>query len=314
MGRRADRLAGPLVVTRQRLAIAGGVAAVALAVVLVLVLRGGGNAVATPREPVEGATQLSRSGTLFADPMRASVQVIVDRRRVDPAQVGFTTHFEPYVRVGLEHVSRHDTGQLTRLEYSVQLICLTNICLSKDKPDPVHVQFPPAEVFYAPKSGGRRTLRLAWVGTTIGPRTTEADLAGSDPFLQPSWRATTEPLAVSYGTSPHTLRTILFVASGLLLVLALLALVRFVTTGRLRFRILSPLERAVVLVERGPDDAPDKRRALELLSRELARSGEPELALVARELAWAEPTPLPTLTQPLTLDVRRVIEQRSNGH
>jgi hypothetical protein len=314
MGRRANRLAGALVVTRQRLAIAGGVAALALALVLVLTLRDRGSAVATPREPVEGATQLSRSGTLFADPMRASVQVVVDRRRVDPAQVGFTTNFEPYVRVGLQHVTRHDTGQLTRLEYSVELICLTNICLSKDKPAPVRVQFPPAEVFYVPKSGGRRTLRLSWTATTIGPRTSEADLSGSDPFLQPSWRATTDPLAVSYATSPHTLRTVLFVASGLLLAFGLLALVRFVTTGRLRLRILSPLERAVVLVERAPDDAPEKRKALELLSRELARTGEPDLALAARELAWAEPTPLPTLTQPLTLDVRRVIEQRSNGH
>jgi len=91
-------------------------------------------------------------------------------------------------------------------------------------------------------------------------------------------------------------------------------LLRFAQTGRLRFRVLSPLERAVVLVERAPGDAPDKRKALELLSRELAQSGEPELALVARELAWGQPAPLPTATQPLTLDVRRVIEQRSNGH
>lgn len=314
MGGRTDRLAGALVVTRQRLAIAGGVAALALALLLVLALRGGGGGVAVPREPVEGGTELSRSGTLFADPMRASVQVVVDRRRVDPAQVGFTTRFEPYVRVGLPQVSRRDTGRLTRLVYSVELICLTNICLSQDKPEPVRVQFPPAQVFYVPKSGGRRTLRLPWVATTIGPRTTEADLAGSDPFLQPSWRATTDPLAVSYGTSPHTLRTVLFVGSGLLLAFAIFALARFVVTGRLRLRILSPLERAVVLVERAPDEAPEKRKALEVLSRELARSGEPELALVAKELAWAEPTPLPTLTQPLTLDVRRVIEQRSNGH
>ncbi len=300
--------------TRQRLAIAGGVAAAALAVVLALALRGGGGGVAVPREPVEGGTQLSRSGTLFADPMRASVQVIVDRRRVDPEQVGFTTHFEPYVRIGLERVSRHDNGRLTRLVYSVELICLTNICLSKDKPEPVRVQFPPAEVFYVPAGGGRRTLRLPWTATTIGPRTTEADLAGSDPFLQPSWRATTDPQAVSYGISPHTLRTVLFAGSGLLFALGLLALVRFVSTGRLRLRVLSPLERAVVLVERAPNEAPEKRKALELLSHELARTGEAELALAAKQLAWAEPTPLPTLTQPLTLDVRRVIEQRSNGH
>lgn len=301
-------------VTRQRLLIAAGIAAVALVVGLVLALRGGGNVAAVPREPVEGGTQLSRSATLFADPVRASVQVVVDRRRVDPTQVGFTVHHEPFVSIGSAHVERHDTGRLTRLVYSVDLICLTNICLSEDKPEPVRVQFPPAQVFYTSTSGKRRTLSLPWAATTIGPRTNATDLNGADPFLQPSWRATTDPLAVSYGTAPRTLRAILFVAGGLLILGALLALLRFVTTGRLRLRILSPLERAVVLVERAPPDAPEKRKALELLSHELARSGEPELAVVAKQLAWAEPTPLPTLTQPLTLDVRRVIEQRSNGH
>jgi hypothetical protein len=302
------------VVTRQRLLIAAGIAAIALASALVLVLRGGGGVLAVPREPVEGGTQLSRSATLFADSVRAFVQVVVDRRRVDPAQVGFTVHSEPFVRLGNGRVARHDTGRLTRLVYSVDLACLTNLCLSKDKPEPVRVQFPPAQVFYATRSGSRRTLSLPWVATTIGPRTNETDLNGADPFLQPIWRASTDPLAVSYGTSPRTLRMILFVASGLLFLAALLALLRFVATGRLRLRILSPLERAVVLVERAPTDAPEKRKALELLSHELARSGEPELAGVAKQLAWAEPTPLPTLTQPLTLDVRRVIEQRSNGH
>jgi len=302
------------VVTPQRLLIAAGVVGAAVALVLVLALRGGGGGSAVPREPVEGGTQLSRSAALFADPMRASVQVVVDRKRVDPDLVGFTTHFEPFVTVASPQVTRHDSSRLTRLVYSVDLICLTNICLSKDKPEPVRVQFPPAEVFYTPKSGGRKTLHLAWTAMTIGPRTTETDLNGSDPILQPSWRASTEPFAVSYGNSPHTLRVILFVASGLLLAFALFALIRFVVTGTLRFRILSPLERAVVMVERAPADAPEKRKALELLSHELTRSGEPELALAAKQLAWAEPTPLPTLTQPLTLDVRRVIEQRSNGH
>jgi hypothetical protein len=314
MGGRAHRLARALVVTRQRLLIAGAVAALAVALALVLSLRGGGGGVAVPRAPVEGNTQLSRSGTLFADPMRASVQVIVDRTRVDPELVGFTTNFEPFVRVRAPQVTREDTRRLTRLVYSVDLLCLTNICLSKDKPEAISVQFPPVQVFYTPKSGGRKTLRLPWTATTIAPRTTEADLKGGDPFSQPSWRATTDPLAVSYDTSPHTLRTVLFVISGLLLAFGLFTLARFVLTGKLRLRILSPLERALVLVERTPPEAPEKRKALELLSHELSRSGEAELALAAKELAWAEPTPLPTLTQPLALDVRRVIEQRSNGH
>jgi hypothetical protein len=303
-----------VVVTRQRLLIAAGVAAAALAVVLVLTLRGGGGGVATPDAPVTAATQLSRSGTLFADPLRATVQVIVDRTRVDPDLVGFTTDFRPFVRVRAPEVTRHDTRRLTTLVYAVDLICLTNICLSKDKPETISVQFPPARVFYTGEGGARRVMRLPWAATTIGPRTAESDLRNADPFLQPNWRATTDPLPVSYGTSPDTLRTVLFVIAALLLAFGIFALVRFVLTGKLRFRILSPLERALVLVERTPAETPEKRKALELLSHELSRSGEAELAVAAKELAWAEPTPLPTLTQPLTLDVRRVIEQRSNGH
>ncbi|MFL5944442.1 MAG: hypothetical protein ACJ74C_03245 [Gaiellaceae bacterium] len=301
-------------VTRQRLLIAAAVAAGALAVVLVLALRGGGGGVASPASPVTAATQLSRSGTLFADPLRASVQVIVDRTRVDPDLIGFTADFRPFVRVHAPQVTRHDMRRLTRLVYSADLICLTNTCLSKDRPETITVQFPPARVFYTSEHGGRKVLRLPWTLMPIGPRTAESDLRGADPFLQPSWRASTDPLAVSFGTSPHTLRTILFVVSGLLLAFGLFALVRFVVTGKLRFRILSPLERALVLVERAPAETPEKRKALELLSHELSRSGEAELAVAAKELAWAEPTPLPKLTQPLALDVRRVIEQRSNGH
>jgi hypothetical protein len=300
--------------TRRRALIAGGIAALALTATLLLTLLTGTKHQAVPAKPVEGGTQLSRSGVLFGDRVRASVQVIVDRKRVDPSRVGFTAHFEPFVRLGTPQVARKDTGRLTRLVYSADLICLTNVCLSKDAPEPVHVQFPPVQVFYTAKSGGRHALSLPWQATTIGPRTTAQDLNGADPFQQPSWRATTDPLPVSYGTSPHTLRIVLFVAAGLLFALGLFALVRFAFAGKLRLRVLSPLERAVVLVERAPAESPEKRKALELLSHELSRSGEPELALVAKQLAWAEPTPLPTLTQPLTLDVRRVITQRSNGH
>jgi hypothetical protein len=303
-----------VVVTKRRLLIAGGVAAATVTVTVLVTVLTGGTHVVVPAEPVVGGTQLSRSGTLFGDRVRASVQVIVDRNRVDPSRVGFRAHFEPFVGLGAPSVARQDTGRLTRLVYTADLICLTNLCLSKDKPEPIHVQFAPAQVFYTAKDGGRHSLRLLWQGTTIGPRTTVNDLNGADPYEQPSWRATTDPLPVTYSTSPHTLRVILFVASGLLFALALFALVRFVLTGKLRLRRLSPLERAVVLVERSPPESAEKRKALELLSYELSRSGEPELALVAKQLAWAEPTPLPTLTQPLTLDVRRAIEQRSNGH
>jgi hypothetical protein len=314
MGRRAHRLAGSLVVTRRRLWIAAGAAAAVVALVVVLALNGGSHSVELPQQAVSGQTELSRSGTLFADPLRASVHVLVDRHRVDPARVGFTTTFDPYVRVGLPHVARRDTGPVTELTYSTELICLTNLCLSKTPGDSVRMQFPPAEVFYTPKSGARQTLRLVWPALEVGSRVSPIDVSSADPFIAPSWRASATPGAVTYDISPRLLRTLLYLGAGLLFAVGLFALLRFVRIGKLRFRILSPLERAVVLVERSHEGSPEKRKALELLSRELARSGEPELALLARELAWAEPAPLPTTTQPLTLDVRRVIDQRSNGH
>jgi hypothetical protein len=302
------------VVTRRRLALAGLVAAAAVATVLVLSLRGGPSA-PPPLYAISGETHLSRSATLFADTMRASVVALVDNKRIDPARVGFKTDFRPFVVIGVPQVRRHDAGRLTRLVFSTELICLTNICLSHDKPEPIRVSFPATQIFYTARSGGpRKTLRVGWIAQTIAPRTTVQDLNGADPFLQPSWRATTDPAPVSYSLSPRTLETVLFVAAGVLLALGLGALAQFVRTGKLRLRPLHPLERAVVRVERAPDQGPERRKALELLGRELSRSGEPELALLARELAWAEPSPLPTLTQPLTVDVRRVIERRSNGH
>lgn len=282
----------------------------------VLALRGS-TSQAAPRQAVMAKASLSRSGALFADPLTASIEVLVDRERVDPARLGFSTSFEPYVRVGIPRVSRHDAGRLTRLVYTTDIVCSADVCLPPG--GSTRIQFPSAEVFYFPKSGvGRQTLTLRWQPLTLAGRTTDADIKNGDPFQQPSWHASTDPLAVSYRVSPFVLKSVLFVASAVLFALAALAFSGFLRAlgGRLRLPVASALERAVKLVERteARDDAPAKRKALELLSRELARSGESQLALAARELAWAEPTPVPAATEPLTLDVRRLIEERSNGH
>jgi hypothetical protein len=305
------------VVTTRRVSIATAVAGGAvLALVLVLVLRGGGSP-AVPREAISGETSLSRSAALFADPLQVKIQLLIDHTRIDPARVGFNPQFKPYDLIGVPSVDRLDTGRLTRLLYTANLVCLTYSCLP---PGPnTRVQFQPADVFYWSRRGGdRRTLQLAWYPLTLAARVTEADLNNADPFRQPSWRVTTDPLAVSYSVSPRLLRPLLFAGSALLFLCALVALMRFLRSvlGRLRFPMASTLERAVMLVERASarDDQPAKRKALELLSRELTHSGERELALTARELAWAEPTPVPAATQPLTIDVRRVIAERSNGH
>lgn len=320
MGGRADRVPGSLVVTPKRIWIAAAVAAAGVAGgVAVLIVRGGDTAPATPRQAISGETFLSRSAALFADPVQVKIEVLIDRNRVDPGRVGFNPKFDPYVQIGIARLERQDTGPLTRLTYSANLACNTYACLPAYTT--TRVLFPPAKVFYWPRGGvdtRRRTLEVPWFAFSLGPRTSAADLNNADPYVQPAWRATTEPEAVSYSMSPGVLRGVLFGGSGLLFVLALSAFAGFVRAVVRRFRppAPGPLERAVALVEKATerDDQPAKRKALELLSRELTHSGEGELALAARELAWAEATPVTSSTQPLTLDVRRLIAERSNGH
>ena len=304
-------------VTMKRFLIASAVVVAAVtALVLVLVLRGG-SAPAVPRQAISGETSLSRSAAMFADPLKASVSLLVDNSRIDPERVGFNPHFKPYALIGIPEVQREDHGQLTRLTYTANLVCLTYACLP---PGPnSRVQFQPVDIFYVLRGNGqRRTLRLAWYPFTLASRTTEADLNNADPFQQPSWRISTAPLAASYDISPGVLRGVLFGLSGLLFLCALAGFFLLFRAVRARQRRApaTPLERAVILVEHASErgDQPSKRKALELLSRELTQSGERELALSARELAWAEATPMPASTQPLTVDVRRVIAERSNGH
>jgi hypothetical protein len=309
-----------LVVSRRRNWIIVAVAALTVAAAIVLAVALTGSSTQTvPEHPLTAETSLSRSGALFADPLRATIEVLVDRKRVDPARVGVSVGFEPYSRIGIPRLVRHDTDRLTQLVYSTDLVCSTDVCLPKGRSSSMRIRFAQAQVFYFPRDGsGRKTLKLNWQPLTLGTRTTPADLAGDDPFSQPIWHASTDPLAVSYRFSPSVLKTVLLVVSALLFAGAAFALWRvlWALQGRLRLPLPSALERAVRLVERteAREDAAAKRKALELLSRELTRSGESQLALAARELAWAEPTPIPAATQPLTLDVRRLIEQRSNGH
>jgi hypothetical protein len=53
-------------------------------------------------------------------------------------------------------------------------------------------------------------------------------------------------------------------------------------------------------------EVPDRRRALERLSRELGLAGEPQLATRARELAWSPEPPSPDEVDALAADVHAV--------
>ena len=321
MGGRADHLAGSLVVSTRRNWIVVAVAALAVAAALVLaIVLTRGSTSAIPQHALTAEASLSRSGALFADPLRASIEVLVDRKRIDPARVGFSVGFEPFSRIGIPRLSRHDTDRLTRLVFTTDIVCSTDVCLPKGRSNSMRIRFTPAQVFYFSRDGsGRRTVNLPWQPLTLATRTTAADLAGDDPFSQPIWHASTDPLAVSYRFSPSALKIVLLVISGLLFAGAAFALWRVLRALQARLRLPLPSARmascATIASRTAGARLPFATITIDpLLSRELTRSGESQLALAARELAWAEPTPIPATTQPLTLDVRRLIQQRSNGH
>ena len=77
----------------------------------------------------------------------------------------------------------------------------------------------------------------------------------------------------------------------------------------------SRLELALAAVDRARGGiSAEERKALELLADELRRTGRGELAWTATELAWSTASPAPDQTGALTAEVRRDLEERTNGH
>ena len=66
---------------------------------------------------------------LFAEPVVARIDVVVDRDQVDPADVVVKTDFKPYETSGETAVEREDIGRFTHLRYTTTLRCLDERCI-----------------------------------------------------------------------------------------------------------------------------------------------------------------------------------------
>ncbi len=290
-------------------------AALALAGLLLATAGCGGDdavPVLPPGRAIETSRTLSPTAHLFADVVHARVDIVVDRRLLDPGRIRVTMSFEPYERVGEVRATRDDLGDYTRLRYDHALRCLTVDCI------PVRLEsllgeqetgrgerrtfhFPPAQVRYDdPAKASPELLRsVGWPPLTSVSRLNEAQAEAEFPFrLSPA-----ELPDLSYRVSPP-----LAVAGLLLLGLLLLALP--VRAARRWWRTrrpvpapeapveLSPLERARALVEwsceRG--DGVDRRKALANLSTALELADAPRVAAAAEGLAWSRPAPEPEAT------------------
>ena len=295
---------------------------VAFAAALVLALPGNADATRAQSHDLVARVRLAPQSVLFGDLVTATVDVVVDRTRVDPRDVSVRTTLLPYRQLGRVLGSRTNVGNLTELRTTTRLDCLQPSCALPAAR--LRIKFPPALVFYRLRSGGPvRRVNIRWPPLVVDSRLDAQAVAQSKllAFGAP-WRADVATMPrVSYRADPALLEWGLL-AVGVLLLAGGAGLVA-VGVGRggalstllaRRARPLPPLEHALAQVELAQRDGSDaRRRALELLARELRSSGADELAVDARELAWAEPGPDDGMTAELAVRVRNLIGARRNG-
>lgn len=280
---------------------------------------GGEDSPAVPQgRYVAVSRSLEPKAGFFGEPVVARVELIVDRRKLDPARIRVQPRTFPYRLATALDVERRDFARYTRLRYEVTLRCLYYACLPKrvDVPnipyrDQRVTRFRAWHVYYdAPAKGKTRHLARVWWPT----RETVSNLDLTDVRVaspQFPGRLTLTPLPeLTYRISPTLLAALLLLAAAVLLTYPSRLALRWLASRRPPppepEPPLPPLERALLLVEWTRDrvDAEDRRQALEALAFELDAGGRDELARSARRLAWSSGTPSPEAADGLVEAVR----------
>ena len=267
---------------------------------------------------------------LFGEPVVAQVDVIVNREKVDPADVRLKTDFEPYERVGETREERRDIGDYTLIRYTTTLNCLSEFCVPRtaegettvsqipglppflpgqQRDEKIKFEFPPALLVQDAEPKDKTLGRVVWSPLRSLSRINwyDSSVVGQGfPFV-----ATVTPLPEpEYRISPNLLGLALL---GLALALLLIP-VWLVWDRRRRSAApkteagspVSPLERALRLVEwasRRPS-VDERREALEALAYELGDEKNGDSADRARKQGWSPPTPEPEGMENLVASIR----------
>jgi hypothetical protein len=263
-------------------------------------------------------TSVSPDVHLFAEPVTARVDVLLDPGQLDPDRIRVDLRFAPYELLGPVEKTRRTRGDIVELRYVARLRCLDAQCLAPrfqtalgeqegGRAERSSFRFAPAGVLHEREGAGlelllQRPFPAAEAVSRINTaRLDDAAQAGGfeEALLASTYTASLEPPPPTYRLAPERLAAL---ALGIAVLLALFPAVlagRFLLArwrASRRPRRLSPLERALVLVEwtgRQEDGAEDRRKALDALADALERSGAEPLAETARTLAWAEEPPRP---------------------
>jgi hypothetical protein len=265
-------------------------------------------------------------GALFGDEIDASLDALVDTRRIDADSVYVAYSFLPYVPVGQPDVSVQRVGPLERVRWHVRLNCLTAACLP---PNPIRegrrlVLFHPAELRFRTRAGSAASVAVQWPTLELASRFTPFELIWLNPFSTPPFHASQALAAPAYRVSPTLLEGVAAGLGGLLILLAGVLVVRASVRPAPKelleidpriFAAMSPLERAMLVLElaRRRGGVGERRKALERAAQELLVYGDEELGGSARALAWSYDTPTPDDMAELEAAVRRTARDGRNG-
>jgi hypothetical protein len=264
-------------------------------------------------EPITGTALLEPEQHLFGDAVRARLDLVMDRNRVDPDSIDVGANFDPYRELRPVKRTRRDSGPITMLRYEYVIACLTAPCLPNAAG---RVEFGGVAIEFTP-----RGEQIAQTATVEWPPLRAGGRIDPNRLEQAALRAELRDLSPpSYRVSPRTvelvalLLAVLFAAAAAILAIRFLPLDRIAAWfGARRADRRTPLERALALVRDAvASERPvEGRRALERLAHELRVTSNPELASDASRLAWSKRAPGEAGVSPLSHDVERVIEGES---
>jgi hypothetical protein len=285
-------------VASRRLTTVAAITVVAIAGVVVVLLLG--RSVPSTTEGaapglIHAQARLVPAAVQFGDPVTAQVTATVDASRIDPHTVRITQSLAPLTELGASSVRVLREGKLGVVVQTTRAACLTDACVGSSNSRTVSL--PPARVTAASSGGSSRTVTAAWPALTVQGRVTASAVSSSVTAL----RADASPPSVSYRISPTTLARLLDAAAVFLVVLAV------IVGGREVARLVAgrrppvdPLTYALGVVRDAEGrPAPERRVALDLLSRVLGRRGE---ARAVQDTAWSEP-------EPSTADMSALVEE-----
>jgi hypothetical protein len=259
---------------------------------LVAALTGRDDRVSLPQvEAVSAQGTFASRANRFGDAVSGRIDVLVPRDVADPDTFRWDPHLTPYRLSGPLERRRWDDGAISLVRYEFRLECLVSACL----PDETRTGriLPPARIRYVSTAGASAAADVAWppVATTSWHTRRTAVLfdfrTGLDALAPVETRVGARLLAALLGLAALVCAVF---ATALLLPRLLRVMPRRTPPDDRR----TLLERALAIVRSaaGKEDVAERRRALDLLARELRKAHTwPREAGTAKRLAWSRRAP-----------------------